>query len=235
MMRQLLLFIFISLAFSLSAEQFKITGKVVDARDSLQCIGASVMVVGTNRGTATDGDGNFSIEVEKGEILKFSYYGYNSKEVEVLNDSSLVIEMKAWKEFCYCSEYGRHIILPDNHLKCSLKEIKSMYPHLKECNDNIYESKHDNEAFSLYLYNGIVYKQYYSFKHYTINLPDNSGNSLESVYYSFVNNFKGYDSSQKSESGNEITFYYPEHCVHIQLEPNELVSVTYELKTEYYK
>lgn len=232
MMRQLLLFIFISLAFSLSAEQFKITGKVVDARDSLQCIGASVMVVGTNRGTATDSDGNFSIEVEKGEILKFSYVGYYSKEVEVLNDSSLVIVMKAWKEFCYCSEYGTHIILPENHLKCSLKEIKRMYPHLKKSDDNIYESKHDNEAFSLY--NGIVYKQYYSFKHYTLNLPGNS-NALERVYYSFVNSFKGYDSSQKSESGEEITFYYPEYSVYIQYEPNECVSVTYELNPEYYK
>ena len=233
MMRQILLFIFISLAFSLSAEQFKITGKVVDARDSLQCIGASVMVVGTNRGTATDGDGNFSIDVEKGAILKFSYLGYYDKLVEVLNDSSLVVEMKEWKEFCYCSEYARHIILPDNHLKRSLKEIKSLYPHLKKCKGNIYESKHGNEVFSLY--NGIVYKQSYSFKHYTLNLPDNSENALERVYYSFVNSFKGYDSSQKSESGEEITFYYPEYSVYIQYEPNECVSVTYELNPEYYK
>ena len=232
-MRQLLLFIFISLAFSLSAEQFKITGKVVDARDSLQCIGASVMVVGTNRGTATDGDGNFSIEVEKGEILKFSYLGYYDKLVEVLNDSALFVEMKEWKEFCYCSEYARHIILPDNHLKRSLKEIKSLYPHLKKCKGNIYESKHGNEVFSLY--NGIVYKQSYSFKHYTLNLPDNSENALERVYYSFVNSFKGYDSSQKSESGEEITFYYPEYSVYIQYEPNECVSVTYELNPEHYK
>ena len=223
-MRQILLFIFISLACSISAEQFKITGKVVDAEN-----------VGSRRGVATDIDGNFSIEVEKGAILKFSCVGYYDKLVEVLNDSSLVVEMKVWKEFCYCSEYGRHIILPDNHLKCSLKEIKSMYPHLKECNDNIYESKHDNEAFSLYLYNGIVYKQSYSFKHYTINLPDNSETALERVYHGFVNGFKGYDSSQKSESGNEITFYYPEYSVHIQYEPNERVSATYELNPEYYK
>lgn len=224
---------FLLLVCSVNAEQFKITGKVVDARDSLQCIGASVMVVGTNRGTATDGDGNFSIEVEKGEILKFSYLGYYDKLVEVLNDSALFVEMKEWKEFCYCSEYARHIILPDNHLKRSLKEIKSLYPHLKKCKGNIYESKHGNEVFSLY--NGIVYKQSYSFKHYTLNLPDNSENALERVYYSFVNSFKGYDSSQKSESGEEITFYYPEYSVYIQYEPNECVSVTYELNPEHYK
>ncbi len=232
-MRQLLLYIFILFVCSVSAEQFMITGKVVDARDSLQCIGASVMVVGTNRGVATDFDGNFSIEVEKGAILKFSYLGYYDKLVEVLNDSSLVVEMKEWKEFCYCSEYARHIILPDNHLKRSLKEIKSLYPHLKKCKGNIYESKHSNEVFSLY--NGIVYKQYYSFKHYTLNLPENSEKALERVYYSFVNSFKGYDSSEECQSGKGKIFYYPEYSVHIQYEPNERVSVTYELKPEYYK
>ena len=233
-MRQILLYLFILFACGVNAEQFKITGTVVDEVHE-PIIFAKVEVKDADRRTVTNVDGNFSIDVEKGAILKFSCIGYYSEKVKVLNDSSLVIEMKAWKEFCYCSEYGRHIILPENHLKCSLKEIKRMYPHLKKCDDNIYESKHDNEAFSLYLYNGIVYKQYYSFKHYTINLPGNSGNALERVYYNFVNSFKGYDSSQKSESGEEITFYYPEHCVHIQLEPNELVSVTYELKTEYYK
>lgn len=234
-MRQILLFIFISLAFSLSAEQFKITGKVIDAENNEPFIGASVVDVGSRRGVATDLDGNFSIDVEKGAILKFTYMGYYDKLVEVLNDSSLVVEMKVWKEFCYCSEYGIHIILPDNHLKCSLKEIKSLYPDLKECNDNIYESKHGNEVFSLYLYNGIVYKQYYSFKHYTLNFPYSSENALESVYYNFMNSFKGYDSSQKSESGKEKTFYYPDYSVYIQYEPNERVSVTYELNPEYYK
>ena len=216
-MRQILLYIFILFAFGLSAEQFMITGKVVDARDSLQCIGASVIVVGTNRGVATDFDGNFSIDVEKGAILKFSYMGHYDKLVEVLNDSALFVEMKAWKEFCYCGEYGRHIILPE------------------KCKGNIYESKRGNEAFSLYLYNGIVYKQSYYFKHFTLNLPYISENALERVYYSFVNSFKGYDSSEECQSGKGKIFYYPEYSVYIQYEPNERVSVTYELKPEYYK
>ena len=93
-MRQILLFIFISLACSLSAEQFKITGKVVDATDNdQQLIGATVTVEGTHRVVNTDFDGNFSIEVEKGDTLKFSFVRYLSREVEVLNDSSLVIEL----------------------------------------------------------------------------------------------------------------------------------------------
>ena len=69
-MRQLLLYMFLLLVCSVNAEQFKITGKVVDARDSLQCIGASVMVVGTNRGTATDGDGNMVMAISALKLKK---------------------------------------------------------------------------------------------------------------------------------------------------------------------
>ena len=93
-MRQLLLYIFILVVGSVSAEQFKITGKVVDAEDKEPLICTVVRIKGTDRGVCADLDGNFSIEVEKGDTLKFSYCGYLSREVEVLNDSSLVIELE---------------------------------------------------------------------------------------------------------------------------------------------
>ena len=91
-MRQILLYVFILFVFSVSAEQFRIKGKVLDENNE-PLIGASVYVKGANanRGTATDIDGNFSIVVEKGEILRFVYVGYHSKEINIWNDS-LVIE-----------------------------------------------------------------------------------------------------------------------------------------------
>jgi len=39
-----------------------ITGVVTSASDNLPVIGANVLVKGTNRGTATDMDGSFTIE-----------------------------------------------------------------------------------------------------------------------------------------------------------------------------
>ena len=94
-MRQILLYIFILFVCSVSAESFKITGRVVDAAEGNEpLIGAAVEIKGTNRRTATDMDGNFGIEVEKGTILRFSYVGSISKEVEVLDDSSLVIKLE---------------------------------------------------------------------------------------------------------------------------------------------
>ena len=94
MMRQILLYIFILFVCSVSAEQFRITGKVVDAKNNEPLIGAGVYIKGTHRETLTDIDGNFSIAVEKGDTLKFAYVGFYPKEVEILNDSSLVIEME---------------------------------------------------------------------------------------------------------------------------------------------
>ena len=93
-MRQILLYIFLLFVGSISAEQFKITGRVVDAENNEPLIGTTVQIKGSDRRTATNIDGDFSIEVEKGAILKFSYVGCISKEVEVLNDASLVIELE---------------------------------------------------------------------------------------------------------------------------------------------
>lgn len=104
-MRQILLYIFLLFIGSISAEQFKITGTVVDEENNEPLIGTTVQIKGTDRRTAADIDGNFSIKVEKGAILKFSCVGWYSKEVEVLNDSSLVIELEEDEElsgFDYC-------------------------------------------------------------------------------------------------------------------------------------
>ena len=113
MMRQILLYIFILLVCSVSAEQFRITGKVICNSEigeiNEPMIGATVEVKGSDRRTATDIDGNFSIEVEKGQILRFSYVGYHSKEVEVLNDSSLVIELEEDTSRCLSDDFDYSI------------------------------------------------------------------------------------------------------------------------------
>ncbi|MBQ3364994.1 MAG: carboxypeptidase-like regulatory domain-containing protein [Muribaculaceae bacterium] len=222
-MRQILLYLFILFACSVSAEPLKITGRVIDVDGfNNQVIGASVQVCGTHRGTSTDGDGKFSIEVEKGAILKFSCIGFYDKYVEVLNDSSLVIEMKQWIEFCFCPH--RHVILPDNYLKSSLQEIKRVYPDLIQRKDGSYKRESSDMCFSLY--NGIVYKQYYSLKYKDIKLEE---------LYDDIAWYLRKNSSDERKSGKATTLYYPEYSVHIQYVPHKHVSITYELNPEYYK
>lgn len=54
-------------------------------------IGATVMVTGTNTGTATDIDGGFSIDVEKGKTLRVSYVGYVTQDVKVTSDNLKIV------------------------------------------------------------------------------------------------------------------------------------------------
>lgn len=61
-----------------------VTGKVVASDNNETLIGANVVVKGTTRGTMTDFDGNFRIEIQPGDqILVFTYLGYDPQEVEI--------------------------------------------------------------------------------------------------------------------------------------------------------
>jgi len=55
--------------------------------------GASVLIKGTNNGTTTDFDGNFSIQANQNDILIISYIGFSSQEVEIGNQTNLTISL----------------------------------------------------------------------------------------------------------------------------------------------
>ncbi len=67
-----------------------VVGAVVDENGE-PLIGASVVIEGTNRGTVTDVDGNFSILVSgKNPVLVFSYLGMESKSMAIPDDAKLL-------------------------------------------------------------------------------------------------------------------------------------------------
>lgn len=71
-----------------------IKGQVVDKLDNSPLIGVGVMVKGTTRGTITDIDGNFTLDIEDGDdILVFSYIGMKSQEVEIGDQKEFLISM----------------------------------------------------------------------------------------------------------------------------------------------
>jgi TonB-linked SusC/RagA family outer membrane protein len=73
--------------------QLKISGKVVDGSGT-PLAGVNVLLKGTSTGTITDLDGNFNIEIEKGDAtLIFSYLGYISQEVEVGTQTQINITL----------------------------------------------------------------------------------------------------------------------------------------------
>lgn len=70
-----------------------VTGTVRDDKGD-PVNGASVIVKGTNTGTATDASGNFSIAVPANGTLVISVIGYDSQEVSVGNRSSVDFVLK---------------------------------------------------------------------------------------------------------------------------------------------
>lgn len=89
MKKAVLLLIAIVFAFSQLQAQRVITGRVTDEEGS-PIAGVSVLVKGTKTGTATDGNGNFSIEANIGNALVFSSVGYGTKEVKITSASIII-------------------------------------------------------------------------------------------------------------------------------------------------
>lgn len=77
------------------AQQKEIHGRVTDNNNGEALVGVSVMVKGTSSGTSTDAQGNFSLEIDKGKTLVFTYLGYESQEIVVGDQTSLSIKMTA--------------------------------------------------------------------------------------------------------------------------------------------
>ena len=69
-----------------------IKGKVTTA-DGAPLAGVSVLIKNTKKGTSTDTNGDFSIAVNKGDVLAFSYVGYEGKEVEFNNQSFIAVNL----------------------------------------------------------------------------------------------------------------------------------------------
>ena len=75
----MVLFLLLGTSHFMSAQQ--VTGSVSD--DSGPIPGASVVVKGTTNGTTTDFDGNYTIDANSGDVLVYSYVGYEEQEATV--------------------------------------------------------------------------------------------------------------------------------------------------------
>lgn len=78
---------------TLQAQTKLLSGTIVDEQKE-PVIGATVVVKGTNKGTTSDIDGNFSIEATKGSTLVITLLGYVTQEVLVKDDQKLNIQLR---------------------------------------------------------------------------------------------------------------------------------------------
>lgn len=83
----------LTMSFSFSQEK-TISGNVTD-QDGLPLPGVSIVVVGTTNGTQTDFDGNYTISVAQGQVLRFSYLGQKTVERTIGSSNVINVQMEA--------------------------------------------------------------------------------------------------------------------------------------------
>ncbi|APZ46134.1 SusC/RagA family TonB-linked outer membrane protein [Polaribacter reichenbachii] len=78
---------------SYAQDGYTVKGTVTSQADNEVLPGVTVIIQGTTRGTETDFDGNFSIEVKSGDVLSFSYLGYAQKNVTITDQKVLNVSL----------------------------------------------------------------------------------------------------------------------------------------------
>ena len=86
-----LFFVFFVFCSTVMVAQNKVSGIVQDATGE-PLIGVSILEVGTNNGTVTDIDGKFSLTVNRGAKISFSYVGYTPQTLAATNSMTVVMQ-----------------------------------------------------------------------------------------------------------------------------------------------
>lgn len=86
--------VFLTFLTGMAVAQRTVSGKVTDAESNLPLVGVSVVVNGTTKGTSTDAQGTFKIDLAADQkILVLTFNGYEVKTVVVGNSSTISVEM----------------------------------------------------------------------------------------------------------------------------------------------
>jgi len=70
---------------------FVLKGNVVAQNDNSPIPGVSIVVKNTSKGTTTDFDGNFQLDVKNGDVLQVSFMGYVTQIIIVKDQTSLKV------------------------------------------------------------------------------------------------------------------------------------------------
>lgn len=74
-------------------QQQEIKGKIKNV-EGMPIAGATILVVGTNRGSASDFDGNYTIMAKPTDTLKVSYLGYTTVTVAINNRTTIDVTLQ---------------------------------------------------------------------------------------------------------------------------------------------
>ncbi len=75
--------------------QTTVTGRVADATTQDALVGCSVVVKGTQRGTNTDANGNYSIAASDASTLVFGFIGFEKQEIPVSGRTTIDVQLQS--------------------------------------------------------------------------------------------------------------------------------------------
>src|SRR5690625_643535 len=80
------------LPFFAAGQEISVTGSVKDS-DGLPLIAAQITVVDSGEEFFTDFKGSFHLTIERGQVLRLSYAGYQSQEIKILDQEKIEVIM----------------------------------------------------------------------------------------------------------------------------------------------
>jgi TonB-linked SusC/RagA family outer membrane protein len=78
---------------SIMLAQQDISGTVLEKDTGGGLPGVTIVISGTNKGTTTDFDGNFTISANKGDLLIVSYIGFDTQQITIGDETSISIQL----------------------------------------------------------------------------------------------------------------------------------------------
>jgi hypothetical protein len=119
-----LLLFFFTIAFMANA-QFTISGKIIDSASREPLTGASVYCQNTTIGTATNKQGEFSLELKSGGYeLVISFTGYQTKQIRINHSDNRITDIEMVKED---KALGEVIIKSSNEVKDGWEKYGSFF------------------------------------------------------------------------------------------------------------
>ena len=80
--------VFVFMIFSMVslAQEVNVSGKITDKKLNTTLPGVSILIKGTTIGSSSDFNGGYTIKANTGDVLVFSYLGYQTKEVKITSN-----------------------------------------------------------------------------------------------------------------------------------------------------
>ncbi|MBW8331180.1 MAG: TonB-dependent receptor [Prolixibacteraceae bacterium] len=75
------------------AQQSVFSGKVTDSSSGEALPGVSIVVKGTTNGTISNFDGDFTLSVNRGDVIQFSFIGYKTQEIVAQGQQALRVAL----------------------------------------------------------------------------------------------------------------------------------------------